>query len=203
VPHHNRDLHGAVPERSKIALLLIDVINPMSFPGSSGLVRNATRAAPHIAALKQRARRARVPTIYVNDNFGRWRSDLRATLENALDESSPGRAVAKVLAPDDADYFVLKPKRSAFYGTSLDLLLSYLGAETLVLVGFATDMCIQSTAHDAFLRDFRIVIARDCVAAEAPAVDKKALASMERQLRAEVRFGARIDFRELRKGKRA
>ena len=202
MPHRNRDLHGSVPERSRVALLLIDVINPMSFPGSDGLVRRATRAAPRIATLRRRARRARVPTIYVNDNFGRWRSDLKATLDNALDEASPGRAIARELVPDGDDYFVLKPKRSAFYGTSLDLLLTYLGTETVVLVGFATDMCIYSTAHDAFLRDLRVVVPRDCVAAETLALDRRALAAMCAQLRVEVRLGARVDFPSLRRAEK-
>ena len=180
-----------------MALLLIDVINPMTFPGSEGLVRNAKGAAPRIALLKQRARKARVPAIYVNDNFGRWRSDFEATLENALDERSPGSAIARVLAPDPHDYFVLKPKRSAFYGTSLDLLLSYLGAEVLVLAGFTTDMCVQSTAHDAFMRDLRVLVASDCVAAATAKASRDALAAMKK-LRAQCSMGARVDFAMLR-----
>lgn len=194
MPYHNAELHGSVPERSRVALVLIDVINPMDFPGSRGLVRNATRAATHIQALRMRARKKQVPCIYVNDNFGRWRSDFQSTVQNAQSPKSPGRAIAMALSPADDDYFVLKPKRSGFYGTSLDLLLSYLGTDTLVIAGFAGDMCVQSTVHDAFLRDLRILLASDCIASDTQKKNRVALERMERELRAEVKAGKHVDF---------
>lgn len=199
MPFHNNELHGSVPERSRVALVLIDVINPMDFPGSSKLLEHATKAVPHIEALKGRARRKHIPCIYVNDNFGRWRSDFRSTVRNAQAPESPGRAIALSLEPEDDDYFVLKPKRSGFYGTSLDLLLNYLGADTLVFAGFAGDICVQSTVHDAFLRDLRIVVASDCVASESVKKNRAALSWMARDLRAEVKSGSRVDFASLRR----
>lgn len=199
MPYKNRDLHGLVPERSRVSLLLIDVINPMDFPGSEKLVRHAQAAAKKIAALKERARKARVPSIYVNDNFGRWRSDFRATVKNAQALESPGNAISLLLAPDDDDYFVLKPKHSGFYGTSLDLLLGYLETDTVILAGFAGDMCVQSTAHDAFLRDHRIVVASDAVASEDPRSNTRALEWMRDRLGADIKSSARIDFGALRR----
>ena len=59
------------------ALLLIDVINDLAFPGSEVLVAQAEPMALRLAALKRRAAAAGVPVIYVNDNFGQWRSDFR------------------------------------------------------------------------------------------------------------------------------
>jgi len=72
---------------------------------------------------------------------------------------------------------LLRPEaeHSGFYGTSLDLLLSYLGADTLVLAGFVGDICVQSTAHDAFLRDHRVVVASDAVASEDAPSNRRAL----------------------------
>ena len=90
-----------------VALLIIDMINAFDFPGARAMLPRARAAARAIAALKRRARAARVPVIYVNDNFGRWRSDFRQILEHCL--RSSGRGIARLLAPDEEDYFVLKP----------------------------------------------------------------------------------------------
>lgn len=179
--------------------MLIDVINAMDFPEGKQLARHAAAAATKIAALKQRAKQARVPVIYANDNYGQWRSDFRAILDTAMAPDMPGCEIAAQLAPDEDDYFVLKPKYSAFYGSALELLLSYLGANCLVLAGFASDMCVQFTAQDAFLRDFELVVAKDGVAAETAVANRKALAYCEAQLGARVQPVSRIDFARLRR----
>ena len=70
----------AEPIGRRTALLLIDVINDMDFEGSETLVRLAEPMARRLRALKRRARAAGIPTIYINDNFGKWRSDFRATV---------------------------------------------------------------------------------------------------------------------------
>lgn len=198
----NQDLHGAVLHRSRVALLLVDVINAMSFPEGRRLARHAAPAAREIARLRERARAANVPVIYANDNFGRWRSDFRATVLNAQQAEMPGRDIAKLLEPDDQDYFVLKPKHSAFFGTSLDLLLTYLGTDRLVLAGFAGDICVQFTAQDAFLRDFELIVARDATASEDPRSNTAALAFMRERLCARTPASARIDFRSLARSRR-
>src|SRR5438874_2120415 len=109
--------------RSSVALVLVDVINDMEFPGSARLVRQAVPMARRLAALKARCVRAGIPIIYVNDNFGQWRSDFRRLVEHCINDDVPGREVAKMLRPLEEDYFVLKPKHSAFFGTTLDTLL--------------------------------------------------------------------------------
>jgi nicotinamidase-related amidase len=198
----NPDLHGSVPDRSPVALLLVDVINAMSFPAGPRLARHATPAAHRIARLRERARAANVPVIYANDNFGQWRSDFRATVRNAQQPEMPGRDIAKLLEPDEQDYFVLKPKHSAFYGTSLDLLLRYLETERLVIVGFAGDICVQFTAQDAFLRDHEVIVPRDAIASEDPRSNTAALAFMRERLAARTPPSARIDFRALARSRR-
>src|SRR4051812_38607770 len=99
---HTRCSHsGVAPPRAKAktALLLIDVINDLEFPGAHRLMPHALRAAKRIASLKRRAQEARVPVIYVNDNFGHWRSDFNAMVQHALRPECPGRAVATLLLP--------------------------------------------------------------------------------------------------------
>ncbi len=110
--------------------------------------------ARRIAALKRRAKAAGIPAIYVNDNFGRWQSDFTKVVQHCLDDGVRGEEMARILHPEEDDYFVLKPKHSAFYATTLDTLLQYLGAKRLILTGVAGNICILFSANDAYMRDF-------------------------------------------------
>ena len=154
-----------VQTRSRAALLLIDVVNDLDFPGSEALVREAERIAPRLAKLAERCRQAAVPVVYVNDNFGRWQSDWSKVIRHCLAPPSPGRRVVERLVPREEDYFVLKPRHSGFFSTTLDLLLTHMGVRTVVVCGFATDICILFTANDAYMRDYDVIVPRDCVAA--------------------------------------
>lgn len=183
----SNDSKGAAPETSKTVLLLVDVINDFDFPQGKQLLRYALPAARRIAALKARLRQKGVAVIYVNDNFGRWQSDFRKQVERCISEDSPGAEVARLLVPSDQDFFILKPKHSGFYSTSLETLLSYLGAERLIINGFAADICVLFTANDAFMRDFELCVPGDCVASETHSARRAALKQMQRFLRADIR----------------
>lgn len=168
--------HKLVSKRS--AVLLVDVINAFDFPGANALVEAAEAAAPKIAKLCERARAAGTPIIYVNDNFGRWRSDFRATLEVCTASGSAGRTVSRTLSPREEDYFVLKPMHSGFYSSALEVLLRHLNTATLVLAGFATDLCILFTAHDAYMRRYELFVPRDLTAANTLDLAERALQHM-------------------------
>ncbi|MEA2763359.1 MAG: hypothetical protein QOD47_2643 [Gemmatimonadaceae bacterium] len=199
MPAKNSDLHGNVPDQCSVALVLIDVINDMEFETGAPLFENALPAAKKLAKLKRRAREARVPVIYVNDNFGKWRSDFRQQLGHVLEDGVRGEPIAKLLRPDDEDYFVLKAKHSGFYHTQLDLLVSYLQVRTLIIAGFTTDMCVLFTASDAYLRDLEIVIPPDCSAADSVDHHETALEHMRRVLHLRAIPSTEIDFTELLK----
>ena len=196
------DLHGNAPDKSPVALLLVDVINDFEFPGGAQLLRHARPAAKRIAALKQRCHRAGVPVIYVNDNHGKWRSDFKKLVAHCLQDKVRGKEIVNTLKPADRDYFVLKAKHSGFYSTTLDLLLQYLGVETLILTGFTGDICILFTANDAYIRDYRLVIPKDCVVSEDKSENKKALEYMKRVVDADITPSTDLDLRILaqRKG---
>ena len=185
MPAKNNDLHGNVPDESPVALILIDVINDMEFDSGEALFRNALPAARNLAALKQRAHEAGVATIYVNDNFGKWRSDFRTQLDHVLDDGVRGEPIAKLLRPAKEDYFVLKAKHSGFYDTQLDLLIDYLHVKTVILAGFTTDICVLFTASDAYLRDLEIIVPPDCCAAAKMEHHNLALQHMSRVLHVE------------------
>jgi nicotinamidase-related amidase len=196
-PGKTQDLHGNAPDECRVALLIIDMIQAFDFQGAEAMLPRALAAAKAIAALKQRARQAGVPVVYVNDNFGRWRSDFRSLLEHCLREGVRGKPIAELLKPDQDDYFVLKPKHSGFQFTTLDVLLAHLGAQTLILTGVAGNFCVLFTAHDAYMRDYHLVVPRDCVASQTEDDDRYALAHMAKVTKADTRSSSAIDFSAL------
>jgi nicotinamidase-related amidase len=199
-PAKNEDLHGNVPDKAAVALLLIDVINDLEFDSGEALLEHALPAARRLAELKRRAKDAGVPVVYVNDNFGRWQSDFKKLLKHCLEDDVRGRPVAELLKPDeDEDYFVLKPKHSGFFSTTLDILLDYLQVKTLVVTGLTGDICVLFTASDAYMRDFNLLIPEDCVASSDPAENEHALEHMRRVLKADTRPSTEINFDELKR----
>jgi nicotinamidase-related amidase len=194
-PARNHDLHGNAPDESDVAVVLIDVINDLEFEGGDRLLPQALAMADRLATLAARARRAGVPVIYANDNFGRWRSDFRTILERCLTEDVRGRPIAQRLCPQPEDYVVLKPKHSAFYSTTLDLLLRYLKTHTLVLGGLTADRCVLFSASDAYMRDFRLVVPSDGVASIDRGANRRALEQMRTLLDADVRPAQAVRLR--------
>jgi nicotinamidase-related amidase len=197
------DLYGSAPDKSAAALLLVDVVNPLDFPEAGDLLRFALPMADRLAALKLRARRAGVPVIYANDNFGRWRSDLSAVVERCLEADCKGRPMVKRLLPEEDDYFVLKPKHSAFYSTTLDTLLRHLGVRTLLLGGVAANICVLFTANDAYMRDYKLAVPPDGVASNTDAENAAAVDQMRRVLKADTRATGEWTEAELRHVARA
>ena len=185
----------ATSGRKRDALVLIDVINDFDFPKAEALLRHALPAADRIAALKERARRARIPTIYANDNFGRWRSDFRQQIEHCLEEGRRGSQIVELLRPAENDYFVLKPMHSGFFSTTLEVLLERLQVRRLVLTGFAADICVLYTANDAYMRDFKVAVPSDCVASETKRQYRFALEHMTQRLKADIRPSHKVRFR--------
>ena len=192
-------LNGSAPDQSSVALLLIDVINEFAFPEAPELLRRARPMAHALRRLKRRAKASGVPVIYVNDNFGRWRFDFDAVVERCVRDESPGHAIARLLVPEPDDYFVLKPKHSGFYASSLGVLLDYLGAKRLILTGLTTSQCVLFTAADAHMRDFELLVPRDCVAAPDAGQHRHALAFMESFFSADTRPSIRTVFRSPRR----
>lgn len=192
MPSKNRDLHGSAPDKCETALLLIDVINDLEFPEAEQMIDAALAMAGRLLQLKKRARKNGVPAIYVNDNFGRWKSDFRATIAHCERPGVRGREIVELLKPEEDDYFVLKPKHSGFFSTTLETLLSYLGSKTLILTGIAGNFCVLFTANDAYMRDYHLIVPRDCTVSNTRAENEAALALMRRFLKAKTPLGKNI-----------
>jgi nicotinamidase-related amidase len=183
----------AVPV-SGTALLLIDVINDLAFDGSEDLVAQAESMAAPLARLKRRATAAGVPTIYINDNFGQWRSDFRRTVAHCTARSSPGHRVSTRLRPTTRDYFVLKPEPSGFFDTTLYTLLETLGIRRVILTGMAGNICVLFTANDAYMRDYKILAPADCIVSNTAADNDHTLRQIKTVLKGNVAVSTRLRF---------
>src|SRR4051812_26624687 len=198
MPEKNTNLHGSAPDKHKFALLLIDVMNDFDFPEADQLLKYARPMAQNLLRLKRRAQKAGVPVIYVNDNFGRWKSDFRRTVEHCA-QHGRGRDVVKLLRPEDNDYFVLKPKHSGFFSTTLETLLRYLETQTLILTGIAGNFCVLFTANDAYMRDYELIIPSDCTASNTAEGNRDALTLMRKFLKADTRPSTSLRFPRAKK----
>lgn len=183
--------------------MLIDVINDFEFPRGDELFERARHIGQTIASLKERARSAGVPCVYVNDNFGRWRSNLDDIIEQGLRPGARGRSFVELLVPGPEDYFILKPKHSAFYQTPLELLLKHFGAERLMLTGVSTNSCVLFTANDAYMRDLELIVPEDCVAACNEAEHRFAMDQMKYMLKADIRPSPDINIASLSRIRRS
>jgi nicotinamidase-related amidase len=155
------------------ALLVLDMINAFDFEGGAALARESRRIAPRIAAIKAGVLRRRGACIYVNDNFGRWNSDLSGLVGSVA--GTRGEAVLDALRPTERDHFILKPKHSGFYQTPLPQLLERLQCRTLIVTGQAAESCVMLTALDAHMRDFDVRVPSNAVASGSPARKSAAL----------------------------
>lgn len=131
------------------------MINDLNFASGPKLLPHALKAAENIHALKKQLKENKIHVIYVNDNYGKWQSDFYYCLRSDV----LGNQLAKLMKPDDDDYFVLKPTFSGFFQTPLDGQPTHLKVNTLILTGVTADMCVQFTANDAYIRNYTLLIA--------------------------------------------
>ncbi|HXI31727.1 MAG TPA: isochorismatase family cysteine hydrolase [Vicinamibacterales bacterium] len=181
------------------ALFLIDVINDLEFQGSDALVAQAEAMARRLAVLKRRAAAAGVPCLYVNDNFGQWRSDFRQTVAHCTSRSAPGHRVSRRLRPTRDDYFVLKPKHSGFFDTTLDTLLQALRIRRVILTGIAGNICVLFTANDAYMRELKIFAPSDCIVSNTADENAHALRQIRSVLKGNLTRSDLMRFRTARR----
>jgi nicotinamidase-related amidase len=181
--------HDAVEESKMVgdtleqsALLIVDMINDFSFPDGDRLVREAEKVAGRIAVAKALYRARSLPVIYVNDNFDLWTMGFSELVDWASRGGSRGRPIVDQLLPTPEDYFILKPKHSAFYETALPSLLEKLEVAQLTIAGIAGDSCVLSSAMDAHIRGFKVRIPSDTVASLTQIRNRRALQFMDESL---------------------
>lgn len=193
----SEDLHGSAPDACPLALLIIDMFNDLEFPEGPKFLTPTVAAAQKIATLKERAKALKIPVVYVNDNFGRWRSDFKEVIKQSFRDGVRGQVLSEYIHLEKDDYFMIKPKHSIFYETTLDTLLKYLKTERLILTGISADVCVLFSANDAYMRDFALYVPADCVAAGTVAHTQASLDYMERVLGADTTPSDQLDLQEL------
>lgn len=173
----------AASSRQKIALLIIDMINTLDFPEGRSLKRAALPVARKISRVKKRFQARKLPVIYINDNFGDWKSDWKTIYAKCSEAASLGADIARILKPDESDFFILKPGHSGFHQSSLEALLKELEIKKLLLTGIAGDICVLFTAQEAHMRGYDVKVARDCVASNSSRQNKAALEVLSKGLK--------------------
>jgi nicotinamidase-related amidase len=98
-----------------------------------------------MASLLSEARAAGVPVVFANDNKGVWDSDVNRLVQRAL--SGPGGSLLDDLLPRPGERFIVKPRYSAFDHTPLELILSELECQRLVVAGMTTEGLRRSNGH--------------------------------------------------------
>ena len=169
------------------ALLVVDMINPLDFPGADKLLRQALPVLAPLGRLKQRLKARGIPVIYANDNFTHWLSDFRELVAICSQPGSAGARLAQAIPPEHDDYLVLKPKHSAFLGTPLGVLLAQLGVAHVVVTGIAGDGCVLATAVDAHMHGFRVSVPPDCCASITRARNTRALRLLRESMQIDTR----------------
>jgi nicotinamidase-related amidase len=174
------------------ALIVIDMINTYEHADAELLLPAVREALPSMVRLLERARAAGVPVIYVNDNFGEWRSHHGEIVETAL--SGQHADLVEPIRPDDESLFVVKARHSIFFETPLSYLLSQLGVGQVILCGQVTEQCVLYSALDAHIRHLDVVVAEDAVASIHHDLADAALRMMQRNMDAEVRSVERVEL---------
>lgn len=175
-----------------LALLIIDMISNWQFKDADRLLPAAHGVAPAIARLKHRCQAQGLPVIYANDNLGQWRSDFRQLVDEALVGPPLGAALTQQLLPGPDDYFVLKPKHSAFFATPLELLLQRLQVGRLIVTGVASDQCILTTAAEARMNDYGVMVPSDCVATQTKERNQRAIRHFDEVIKVRTTPAARL-----------
>jgi nicotinamidase-related amidase len=181
-------------EEGRYALLIVDMINDFRFLDGRKLFRRALPVARAIVKLRKRGDVAGVPVIYVNDNFAKWHDTFETTVDTIEHASDEGREIVSLLRPEKEDYYILKPNRSGFYKTPLEILLEDLGVTDVIVTGITTDICVLFTAHDAHMRELGVAVPSDCTTANTNAYKKQALDMLERVADADTRPSDKIRF---------
>jgi len=176
--------------KENVALVIIDMINDFQFEYGPVLAKKAKTIAKNISILKDRVRQQGLPIIYVNDYYQLHQTDIKTVVNYCHNTLSD--PIIKMLYPEKDDYFLFKPKHSAFYGTAFDILLRQLNVNTLILTGIAGNICVLFTANDAYMREYKLIVPTDCIASNNDHDNEYAIKMMKNVLQAKTPYSHKI-----------
>jgi nicotinamidase-related amidase len=167
------------------ALLIIDMINNFDFIHGHILAEKALKIAGPIKELKDQFNQQQLPVVFINDHYNLWQADYHTIIEHCRNQYS--QPIYDKVLPDKNDYFLIKPKHSAFYGTALNTLLHQLKVNTLIIAGIAGNICVLFTANDAYMREYKLYIPKNCIASTDDQDNQYALTMMKNVLKADIK----------------
>lgn len=185
---------------SHAALVIIDMQN--DFCSSGGMmdkegmdVKLIQGMAPGLADFIGHARKAGLPIIYVQAIYASennwylsdvWLEQMKRAGRGkhveypVCEEGSWNADFYKGIEPLPGDIVIQKHRYSAFVNTPLDTVLRSKGIRTLIMTGVATNVCVESTARDGFMRDYYIVFVKDCAATTSEELHNNTLKNIAR-----------------------
>ncbi|MFJ7756468.1 isochorismatase family cysteine hydrolase [Peribacillus muralis] len=170
---------------TSFALLIIDMINDFQFKHGDMLLEHTKLIIDPILTLKKQMKEQGFPIIYVNDHYDLWQADFDKIIDRCKNDGNA--SLIERIKPQQDEFFLIKPKHSAFYGTALNTLLKRLKVETLIITGIAGNICVLFTANDAYMREYQLWIPEDCIASASEADNNYALKMMDHVLKASIR----------------
>ena len=149
---------------ARTAVVVIDMLNDFLEPEGAMPLLEGRQLYDPIRRLLSTARENGATVIWVCDEHPPGDREFEKRSVHCL-KGSWGAEIVAALEPRDEEYRVPKRRYSGFFETDLDLRLRELSIDNLILTGVVTNICVRSTAHDAFFRGYSVVIPVECVAA--------------------------------------
>jgi ureidoacrylate peracid hydrolase len=159
------------------ALLVVDVQNDFASPKGSAAQRGDDVSAsvamvPRLTRLIDEARRVGLTVVYIRTTHSEWtdtpswlyRKSQQKTL-NTCREGTWGAEFYDGIAPLPSERIVIKHRYSAFINTDLNTVFKAKGIESVLVTGIATNVCVETTARDAYMFDYYVTMVSDCAAA--------------------------------------
>jgi ureidoacrylate peracid hydrolase len=158
------NIHKLTLNKAKSALLVVDMQNFFLDPDSPTFTCGGLAIIDNIKSLIQMYRESNLPVIFtrhVHDREGIDAGIMKWWWEGMCIENTPESEIIEEIAPLPNEKVILKHRYSAFYNTDLEVYLRGLKIEDLVITGIMTNMCCESTARDAYYRDYRVFFLAD------------------------------------------
>ena len=160
------------------ALLVVDMVNDFCSPGGAMVLPDSDWLYPVITELADGVRDRGGLVVWIRDEHDEGDPEFRKRTRHCL-TGSWGSQLVDALRPRSGDLIRPKHAFSAFFGTDLNEWLRRRGVTTLIICGVVTNICVRSTAHDAFFHGYDVLIASDACAATGPREQESTLYDLE------------------------
>ena len=158
------NVHRMKPDLKGSCLLVVDMQNFFLNPRSPTFTPGGLAILPNIIKLIKWFRKKKLPVIYTAHVHKDKELDggiLAWWWEGMIMENTKDAEIHPNLAPLPEEKIIYKHRYSAFYNTDLEIVLRCLKLTDLVITGVMTNLCCESTARDAYLRDYRVFFLMD------------------------------------------